>query len=140
MERVAYQIRKLQNLLRRRGQSREDTEDLIQEAFLRLHVYCQSQEVQHQEAFLVQTVMNLAVDLHRKEHLHLYAKERPEELPLIDCRPTPDEDLAIQQRLNSVATALDSLGPRTREVFIMHLLEGYGCARIAEQFGISPNP
>jgi len=28
----------------RRGESREDAEDLIQEAFLRLHLYCQSSE------------------------------------------------------------------------------------------------
>jgi DNA-directed RNA polymerase specialized sigma24 family protein len=33
------QVRKLKKLLRRRGQSPEDAEDLVQEAFLRLHAF-----------------------------------------------------------------------------------------------------
>jgi DNA-directed RNA polymerase specialized sigma24 family protein len=48
MESLKQRIRHMQAVLRGRGQSREDAEDLFQEAFLRLHVYCQSQEVQQQ--------------------------------------------------------------------------------------------
>lgn len=127
----------MRSVLRRRGQSREDAEDLIQEAFLRLHVYCQSQEVREQEAFLMRTMLNLSIDRHRREHRDLYVKDSPEDLMLADLRPTPDEDLLLQQRLARVSLVLDGLPPRTREIFIMHRIEGYGCAQIATTFGIS---
>lgn len=137
MERVKQCIHQLRSLLRRQGRSREDAEDLIQEAFLRLHIYCQCEEVQQQEAFLARTVRNLSVDWHRKEHRELYVDESVETLPLVDLRPTPDEELAVQERLSRVGSILDALAPRTREIFLMHRLEGYGCAQIAEHFGIS---
>lgn len=130
-------IRYLRNLLRRYGRSRDDADDLIQEAFLRLHLYCQEKEVQQQDAFLARTVMNLSVDLHRKEHRDCYTKEPLEKLLLRDLAPTPDEDLAVSQRLTRAAAVLEGLGPRTRDIFLMHRVHGQGCAQIATHFGIS---
>ncbi len=137
MDGLKQRIHQLRSLLRRKGQSRDDADDLIQEAFLRLHIYCQDEEVQHQEAFLTRTVLNLAVDTHRKSHRDLYSEEPIESLSLIDIRPTPDEDFALAERLTRVAAVLDELGPRTREIFLMHRVEGVGCAQIATRFGIS---
>ena len=119
------------------GRSREDAEDLIQEAFLRLHIYCQTHEVREQEAFLVRTVRNLSVDSHRRAHRELYVEDPVETLPLVDVRLAPDEDVAVQQRLDRVRAVLDALKPRTREVFLMHRVEGYSSAQIAEHFEIS---
>lgn len=137
MEEVKHRIRFLRSLLRRRGRSRDDADDLIQEAFLRLHIYCQDAEVRQQGAFLTRTVLNLSVDMHRKEHRELYSDKPVDTLVLVDVSPTPDEQLAAQERLARVGVVLDALGPRTREIFLKHRLEGYGCAQIAEQFGIS---
>jgi RNA polymerase sigma factor (sigma-70 family) len=141
MEPVKQLILSLKKFLRRRGESPEDAEDLIQEAFLRLHLYCQSSESHQQEAFLKRTLLNLVVDRYRKEHADRYIDEQPEELngdlALIDLRASPDEELAVQQRLNTVEAILNSLSPRTREVFVMHRLEGYSCGQIAKKFEIS---
>lgn len=137
MDGVKQRIRDLRTFLRRHGRSRDDADDLIQEAFLRLHLYCQDEEVQKQHAFLTRTVLNLSVDLHRKEHRDLYSEEPLESLLLVDIRPTPDEDFAAAERLAKVAAVLDTLGPRTREIFLMHRVEGCGCAHIAQHFGIS---
>src|SRR5258708_854705 len=141
MEPVKQRILALKKFLRRRGESRENADDLIQEAFLRLHLYCRSSETHQQEAFLRRTLLNLVVDRHRKEHSERYVAEKPEELSgglaLIDLRPTPDEEFAVQERLIKVEALLNSLAPRTREVFVMHRLEGYSCGQIAKQFEIS---
>jgi RNA polymerase sigma-70 factor (ECF subfamily) len=134
---VEGRIRHLRNLLRRYGRSRDDADDLIQEAFLRLHLYCQDKEVHKQDAFLARTVLNLSVDLHRKEHRECYTREPLESLLLIDLQPTPDEELAVSQRLTKAAAVLDGLGPRTRDIFLMHRVQGHGCAQIATHFGIS---
>lgn len=137
MDAIKHRIRRLRNLLRRHGRSRDDADDLIQESFLRLHLYCQDEEIQKQDAFLARTVLNLSVDLHRKEHRELYADEPVESLLLIDVKPMPDEDFDVSQRLHKVEAVLDALSPRTREIFLMHRVEGYGCAQIATHFGIS---
>jgi RNA polymerase sigma factor (sigma-70 family) len=137
MDRLAQRIYRLRSLLRRHGRSRDDAEDLIQEAFLRLHLYCQAEELQTQDAFLARTVLNLSVDLHRKEHRELYTDEPLENLSLVDVRPTPDEELAVSQRLAKVGAVLEGLAPRTREIFLMHRVEGYGCKQIAAHYGIS---
>jgi RNA polymerase sigma factor (sigma-70 family) len=137
MDGIGKYLRRLHYLLKGMGRSREDAEDLIQEAFLRLHVYCQTHEVREQEAFLVRTVQNLSIDAHRRAHHDLYVKDPVETLPLLDVRLTPDEDAAVQQRLEQARAVLDALKPRTREVFIMHRMEGYSSAQIAEHFGIS---
>ena len=79
-------LRHLRSLLRRQGRSREDADDLIQEAFLRLHVYCKDEKVQKQDALLTRIVLNLSVDLHRRERRDLYSEEAVESLTLIDLK------------------------------------------------------
>ena len=58
---------RLLTYLRRKGKSREDAEDLIQEAMLRLHVYAKDDAVVNKEAFLRRAVHNLAIDQYRRE-------------------------------------------------------------------------
>src|SRR5258708_13479933 len=93
MEPVKQRILALKKFLRRRGESRENADDLIQEAFLRLHLYSRSSETHHQEAFLRPTLLNLGVDPHRTEHSERYVPARPEHpsrrTPPINSPPPP---------------------------------------------------
>jgi RNA polymerase sigma-70 factor (ECF subfamily) len=126
---------KLRKLLRSRGRTVDDAEDLIQEAFLRLQVYCQDKPVDKPEAFLMRTALNLSVDESRRAHNRLMQADGLE--MLIDTRPAPDEVLATQQRLQRVKQALHALSPRARCVFLLHRADGYTYAQIATQLGIS---
>lgn len=86
------QLRQLQKLLRRRGSSPQDAEDLVQEAVVRLFAYTRKVgEVRNTEAFLTHTAMNLAVDLHRSSRLDRFEPEPVEVLDLLDLGPAPDE-------------------------------------------------
>src|SRR6202021_1421989 len=58
---------RLLKFLRRKGRSREDAEDLIQEAMLRLHAYAADDAVKNPEGLLRQTLANLASDRYRHE-------------------------------------------------------------------------
>jgi DNA-directed RNA polymerase specialized sigma24 family protein len=58
---------KLRRRLRSRGRSADDTDDLIQEGFLRLQLYCREHEVQKAEAFLVRTVLNLSTNMYKRQ-------------------------------------------------------------------------
>jgi RNA polymerase sigma-70 factor (ECF subfamily) len=134
---ISFLRLKLMRLLRSRGCSSDDTDDLIQEAFLRLQLYCQERTVEHSEAFLVRTVLNLSVDARRLARNRTTSAVPVELHPLVDSRPPPDEVLAAQQSLQRVRQALDALSPRVRDVFLMHRAEGYSYRQIADHLGIA---
>jgi RNA polymerase sigma factor (sigma-70 family) len=127
----------LRRLLRRRGETRERAEDLVQEAYLRMQMYCrEGHEVREPEAFLARTALNLAVDARRHDHRSSRVKEaRRLELP--ELAPPLDEILALEERLSSVVRQLDRVNRRTREVFVMHRVQGFSYQEIADRLSIS---
>jgi len=139
MDRFPRYFRRLQKLLLRRGRTRADAEDLIQEAFLKMQEYCQKGgEVRQPENFLVRTVLRLAVNASRDEHRELYSEGPVEDLTFIlDPNPTPDEVLAGAECLEKMRDALDAVSRRTRDVFFMQRIDGFSYAQVAEQLGIS---
>ncbi len=137
MEEVRSVLAKLRRMLRHRGRTADETDDLIQEACLRLQMYCREHKIDQTEAFLVRTVLNLIVDVRRKEHAHPVVPGALEKLPLIDARPDPHEVYAARQRLQHLRAGLETLSPRAREVFVMHRLDGLSHVQISRQLGIS---
>jgi RNA polymerase sigma factor (sigma-70 family) len=131
---------RLLRLLMRKGRSREDAEDLIQEAMLRLHLYAKNDVVMNEEAFLIHAVHNLAIDHYRHDRSTAARKVRIEDVdrqhPLIAQSPAPDQVLDSQQRLSQLTVLLDSVSPRTREIYLAHR-SGYTHAEIANQMGIA---
>src|SRR5258708_4853251 len=106
---------KMRRVLYRRGQKREDIEDLMQEAYVRLLEYCQAgAEVREPEALLVTIVQRLSLNKNRDEHRDRYVQQPIENLPLIDPSPAPEEVLAAAQCLEQMRAALDALSNRTR--------------------------
>lgn len=132
-------FRRLRLLLLRRGRTREEAEDLIQDAFLKMQEYCErGGQVRQPEGFLVRTVLRLAANARRDAHRNLYYEEPVENLTLIvDTTPTPDEVLAGDQCLERMRDALDAVSRRTRDVFFMQRLDGLSYAQIAQRLGVS---
>ena len=133
-------FKRLLKFLRRKGRSREDAEDLIQEAMLRLHLYSQAVPVMNEEAFLRHAVNNLAIDQHRRDRLDLCKEVPIEELnarsPLIAPESTPEDTLEAQQRLSGIRAALDAVSLRTREIYFANRA-GYSYAEIGDHMNIS---
>jgi RNA polymerase sigma-70 factor (ECF subfamily) len=131
---------RLLNFLRRKGRSHEDSEDLIQEAMLRLHRYRRSEQpVVNEEAFLTHAVQNLSVDLHRSRRPDIRREVPLEQFnsrnPLIDPA-SPEESLDAEQRLNCIRALLDAASIRTREIYFAQRA-GYSYDEIAAHFGVS---
>jgi RNA polymerase sigma factor (sigma-70 family) len=149
-------FQRLLNILRRKGRSHEDAEDLIQEAMLRLHRYRVNAAasasaslpapaaavplpIQNEEAFLTHAVQNLSVDLHRSRRPDIrreiqfdYYNARN---PLVD-HGTPEQVLDTQQRLAFIQRRLDAANIRTREIYFAHRA-GYSYDEIAAHFNLS---
>jgi RNA polymerase sigma factor (sigma-70 family) len=137
MDEIRPLFQKLRRLLRSRGRSVEDADDLIQEAFLRLQVYCREHTVEKPEAFLVRTALNLSTDQARHDRSQPVDYGGFDHLTLIDPSPSPDAVYAGQKRLLHWKQGLAALSPRRREVFLLNRLDGFSFPQIAAQLGIS---
>jgi RNA polymerase sigma-70 factor (ECF subfamily) len=108
---------------------------LLHAAYLRLVRYRAQHAVENVGAFLVRTAVNIGVDNYR--HDRFIADVTPEDCGARENSPLQDEVLAARVRLDRVREGLSRLTPRTREVFLMHRLDGMKYREIAGNLGIS---
>ncbi|HTT83621.1 MAG TPA: RNA polymerase sigma factor [Rhizomicrobium sp.] len=123
--------------VRRRTRSDQDAEDLLHSAWLRLFAYRAEHEVSEPAAFMVQTAAHLAIDRHRQARR---AAPQPIEAfgaTLEDNSPLQDEVLEARERLRRVQAGLERLPPRTRQVFVMHRVQGMKLREISATLGIT---
>ena len=122
--------------LMRRGRTEDDAEDLLQDAWLRLAQYEGDRPIEKPEAFLMQTALNLSIDMHRS------ARSRGEvilleDVVLIDVTPNAEAVLLARERLARLSNCIARLSDRTREILLAHRLEGMSYQEIARQQGLS---
>ena len=131
---------RLRRFVRPRVATPEDAEDVIQDAYLRVLRYSARQQVKDRERLLFSVAKNLAVDSHRRHR----ARQRT----IASCAllfhgasegPAAEEMADLWQRLSQIETAISSLPPRCRQVFLMHRLEGMSYGQIARACAISPS-
>ena len=123
--------------IRKRTRTDQDAEDLLHSAWLRLFAYRAEHEVRQPVAFMVQTAAHLAVDRHRQVQ-----RTNPQSIDafsatLEDNSPLQDEVLEARQRLRRVQAGLDKLPGRTRQVFVMHRVQGMKLREISASLGIT---
>jgi RNA polymerase sigma-70 factor, ECF subfamily len=118
-----------------------DAEDLVQEAFLRMHREQQEgAEIDSPKAFLTTVVTRLSIDHLRSARVRReqYVGEWLPEPLLIDPEPGPPDHAEIGDTLSvAFLVLLESLSPLERAVFLLHDVFGYSFAEIAEVVGKS---
>lgn len=113
----------------------QDASDYLNDAYLRMSEQGSS-TVRNFEAFMVRIAVNLARDDQRRRRRRNVSTD--EDLNAIaDAGPTPEEMLDVRQRLSAVQATLSRLHPRTRQILLMHRLDGLRYREIAERLGIS---
>jgi RNA polymerase sigma-70 factor (ECF subfamily) len=128
--------RELLKRISRRMRGRADAEDLLHSAWLRLERYRADHFVENPQAFLVRTAVNIGIDVSR--HDGVLPQEHDERaMEIASDAPLQDEVVVARARLERVKEGLAKLTPRTREVFLMHRIEGLKYREIARQLGIS---
>lgn len=115
---------------------RDDAEDLLHDAWLGL---AERQTVaDNPAALLVRSAANRGVDAYRRERR--FGVPMPIELAsetIRDRAPLQDETLIARHRLERMRGGVEQLSPRTRQIFLMHRLDGRKYREIAEDLGIS---
>ena len=127
--------RELLRRVTRRTHAHADAEDLLHSAWLRLERYKAQHTVENPQAFLVRTAVNIGIDDSR--HDRLLPQERGDHAEIASDAPLQDEVIVARARLERVKEGLAKLTPRTREVFLMHRIDGMKYREIAQALGIS---
>jgi RNA polymerase sigma factor (sigma-70 family) len=97
--------------LMRRGRTRHDADDLVQEAWVRLACYERQQVVDEPEAFLMRAALNLSIDEHRA-HRNRGEALMLDDLELVDTTPSAENILLARERIARLSECLASLDPR----------------------------
>lgn len=126
----------LRNRIARRT-GRQDAEDLLHSAFLKLERYKAEHVVHNTTAFLLRTAVNLAIDRNRHNAFVVSQPVETVGADFVDPAPLQDEANRARERLERVRQGLDRLPVRTRDIFLMHRLDGLKYREIAERMGIS---
>jgi RNA polymerase sigma-70 factor (ECF subfamily) len=113
-----------------------DAEDLVQEAFLRLHREQQEgTEIESPKAFLTTVITRLSIDHLRSARVRReeYVGEWLPEPLLTDPDPGPADHAEMSDTLSlAFLVLLESLSPLERAVFLLHDVFGYSFAEIAD--------
>ncbi len=115
-------------------------EDIIQEAFLRLHR--QQAEVREPRRWLYRTVHNQAIN-HRRQRGRLVPLESLTEggsggeREYRDLQPLPDEQIARMEHIGLVRLSLRALDERSRQLVQLKFNEGLSYKEIAARTGLT---
>jgi RNA polymerase sigma factor (sigma-70 family) len=129
----------------KRGNSRNEAEDLTQEVFIRLLNHPDKNNGQTIEGYVFTIAANLLRD--RAKSVATAHRTRIQSLDVLDEQDAfsanlvedrnPERVLVGRQTIQDVLEALSELGERTRDVFILARLENVQQREIAKMYGIS---
>jgi len=122
--------------LMRRGKSREDADDLVQEAWIRLNSYSSAGAVEKPAAFLMRAAINLSIDVHRVKASQ-GEEVLLEEAILVDPAPHAEAVILSRERVVRVGVCLGRLTGRTRQIFLAHRLDGLTYQELAQLHDLS---
>jgi RNA polymerase sigma-70 factor (ECF subfamily) len=119
---------------------REIAEDIVQEAFMKLHG--QFDEVREPRRWLYRTVHNLALN-HRRQAARLIPLDQPNRdagpaaIEATDPQPLPDEQIARWEGIGLVRLSLASLDERSRDLVQLKFTEGLSYQEISNRTGLT---
>ena len=111
-------------------------EDVVQEAFMKLHT--QFETVRQPPPGLYRTVHTLAVD-HQRRSSKMVLAGNEEDSPLDDAadpQPMPDEQIARGESIGLIRLVLETLDERSKEIIRLRFDDDLSYTQIAEKTGL----
>ena len=114
-------------------------EDVVQEAFMKLHA--QFEEVREPKRWLYRTVHNLALNQRRDAGKVVSLNSTAEDgstanADTADPAPLPDEQIARWEGIGLVRLSLETLDPRSRELIRLKFTENLSYKEISARTGL----
>lgn len=134
-------VRRHEGALRRFVGSRiggdADVDDIVQEVFVRFARRSPGEAIERLEAYLFQTAHNLIRDRARHRQVRRDAATEAEDASAAQTPISPEQTLIDRQTLALVRQALADLPERTRNVFLLHRVDGLRHQDIASALNMS---
>lgn len=120
----------------------EDANDLAQEAFLRMHKFQQSKNLENARAFLFRTANNLVIDQMRRARVHdkyLSSEMLPEHTDEDEDKfaPSAERTVSAEQQLDRIYQVVDRMPVKVRRAFLLHRGKDLSYSEIATEMAVS---
>ena len=128
----------LRRWIKSRFSAIRDVDDLIQETFSRILKAYQTGPVPNPQAFLFVVSRNLAINRLQRKNLEFPPEaQRVDPHVLVDEMAGPFESAALQEEIDDLVTAFQSLPDRCRQVMTLRKIYGLSQKEIGAELGIS---
>ncbi|TCS15284.1 RNA polymerase sigma-70 factor (ECF subfamily) [Caulobacter sp. BK020] len=114
-----------------------DVDDIVQEVFVRFARRTPGEAIERLDAYLFQTAANLIRDRARHRQVRREAAAETEDASAPQRPASPEQALIDRQTLALVREALADLPERTRNVFLLHRVDGMRHQDIAGALNMS---
>jgi RNA polymerase sigma-70 factor (ECF subfamily) len=121
---------------RRLVSNNETAQDIVQEAFMKLHA--DRETVRQPQAWLYRTVHNMALNHLRdnRKIVRLHG-DAAAQMELPDTQPLPDEQIQRLEAIGQTRLCLEAMDPRRRELLRLKFAEGLSYQQISERTSLS---
>ena len=122
----------IRRLFLQRSTSADDTEDLLQETFIKVYINLQRYSPEYTFGQWVYTIArNTHIDFERRRQEDLSIDERFS--APVASTPSPEENLINLQQRSQIENYINNLPEQYRTLFTMRFLEDYSYEEIAEK-------
>lgn len=112
-------------------------DDALQDTWLRVNSHPDEGAVRNPGNYLLRTVVNIAVDLVRRQSRSLPIDQVNELMDMADPMPGPEQIADARSRLAEVRRQIERLPERQREAVLMVHWEGLEQKEVARRLGVS---
>jgi RNA polymerase sigma factor (sigma-70 family) len=128
----------LRRFFSRRIKDQADVPDLLQEVFLRLSSMADASRIDHRDRFIFVVANNVLRDRFRRQTVREHDRHDPiDNFSLESSDFAPDRVLESKEAASALKRAILELPERTRDVFVLRIMEGLKMADVADALGIS---
>lgn len=122
--------------LLRQGVSREDVDDVVQDAYLAISRLDGVAHIEHPRAYFFTVVRNALLQRLRRERV-VRIDSLSEALAVADDAPNPERQSTSRMELERVRRIIEALPPRCREIFVLRRIQGVPQREIALRLGVT---
>lgn len=118
--------------------SRNEAEEVAQEAFLKLHSVNRPEEIVSHKAFLYRIAHNLAMNmLRRRKIVRIETGIDMDEIDVESDEPLADRQLSSKQEFRIFCEAVAQLPPKCREAFTLRMIHKKSFKQVSQELDIA---